>query len=126
MSKPSPTDHMAFGKVGVLFGGRSAEREVSLMSGNGVLKALLSKGIEAAMNKSSSLRGGLRTSDTCGSTSFRSVSLFGSYDCLPASLSRIGRDCGPLILITPMPLRPGGVDKATIESFSDITDKNLR
>ncbi|MGZ3159855.1 MAG: D-alanine--D-alanine ligase [Burkholderiaceae bacterium] len=36
-----------FGKVGVLFGGRSAEREVSLMSGAGVLKALQSKGINA-------------------------------------------------------------------------------
>jgi D-alanine-D-alanine ligase len=36
-----------FGKVGVLFGGRSAEREVSLMSGSGVLKALQSKGIDA-------------------------------------------------------------------------------
>ena len=36
-----------FGKVGVLFGGRSAEREVSLMSGSGVLKALHSKGIDA-------------------------------------------------------------------------------
>nr|AIA14659.1 D-alanine--D-alanine ligase [uncultured bacterium] len=36
-----------FGKVGVLFGGRSAEREVSLMSGNGVLTALRSKGIDA-------------------------------------------------------------------------------
>jgi len=35
------------GKVGVLFGGRSAEREISLMSGNGVLKALLDKGIDA-------------------------------------------------------------------------------
>jgi D-alanine-D-alanine ligase len=35
------------GKVGVLFGGRSAEREVSLMSGKGVLEALLSKGIDA-------------------------------------------------------------------------------
>lgn len=35
------------GKVGVLFGGRSAEREVSLMSGNGVLKALRDKGIDA-------------------------------------------------------------------------------
>ena len=35
------------GKVGVLFGGRSAEREVSLMSGSGVLKALLSKGVDA-------------------------------------------------------------------------------
>jgi D-alanine-D-alanine ligase len=36
-----------FGKVGVLFGGRSAEREVSLMSGSGVLRALQSKGIAA-------------------------------------------------------------------------------
>ena len=36
-----------FGKVGVLFGGRSAEREVSMKSGNGVLKALQSKGIDA-------------------------------------------------------------------------------
>lgn len=35
------------GKVGVLFGGRSAEREVSLMSGAGVLKALQSRGINA-------------------------------------------------------------------------------
>jgi D-alanine-D-alanine ligase len=36
-----------FGKVGVLFGGRSAEREVSLMSGSGVLAALQRKGIDA-------------------------------------------------------------------------------
>lgn len=36
-----------FGKVGVLYGGRSAEREVSLMSGRGVLDALCSKGIDA-------------------------------------------------------------------------------
>ncbi len=36
-----------FGKVGVLFGGRSAEREVSLMSGKGVLGALQSQGIDA-------------------------------------------------------------------------------
>jgi D-alanine-D-alanine ligase len=36
-----------FGKVGVLFGGRSAEREVSLMSGKGVLAALRSKGVDA-------------------------------------------------------------------------------
>ncbi|MDB5822656.1 MAG: D-alanine--D-alanine ligase [Herminiimonas sp.] len=36
-----------FGKVGVLFGGRSAEREVSLMSGTGVLQALKSKGVDA-------------------------------------------------------------------------------
>ena len=36
-----------FGKVGVLYGGRSAEREVSLMSGSGVLKALRDKGIDA-------------------------------------------------------------------------------
>lgn len=36
-----------FGKVGVLLGGRSAEREVSLVSGNAVLKALLSRGVDA-------------------------------------------------------------------------------
>ncbi|MES2017812.1 MAG: D-alanine--D-alanine ligase [Pseudomonadota bacterium] len=35
------------GKVGVLFGGRSAERDVSIMSGRGVLAALISKGIDA-------------------------------------------------------------------------------
>jgi D-alanine-D-alanine ligase len=34
-------------RVAVLMGGHSAEREVSLMSGNGVLQALLSKGIDA-------------------------------------------------------------------------------
>ena len=35
------------GKVGVLFGGKSGEREISLMSGQGVLEALLSKGVNA-------------------------------------------------------------------------------
>ena len=35
------------GKVAVLMGGRSAEREVSLMSGLGVLKALQSSGVDA-------------------------------------------------------------------------------
>jgi D-alanine-D-alanine ligase len=37
----------SFGKVAVLMGGHSAEREVSLMSGTGVLKALQSKGVDA-------------------------------------------------------------------------------
>jgi len=36
-----------FGKVAVLMGGTSSEREVSLMSGAGVLKALLAKGVDA-------------------------------------------------------------------------------
>jgi D-alanine-D-alanine ligase len=36
-----------FGKVAVLMGGASAEREVSLMSGSGVLAALKSQGIDA-------------------------------------------------------------------------------
>jgi len=36
-----------FGKVGVLYGGRSAEREVSLMSGQGVHEALRSAGVDA-------------------------------------------------------------------------------
>jgi D-alanine-D-alanine ligase len=37
----------AFGKVAVLMGGHSAEREVSLMSGAGVLQALQSRGVNA-------------------------------------------------------------------------------
>lgn len=37
----------AFGKVAVLLGGRSSEREVSLMSGQGVLNALRAQGIDA-------------------------------------------------------------------------------
>jgi D-alanine-D-alanine ligase len=40
-------DIKSFGRVGVLLGGRSGEREISLMSGNGVLQALLSKGVDA-------------------------------------------------------------------------------
>jgi D-alanine-D-alanine ligase len=36
-----------FGKVGVLYGGRSAERDISIMSGTGVLQALTSRGIDA-------------------------------------------------------------------------------
>jgi len=38
---------IALGKVGVLLGGKSGEREISLMSGNGVLEALRSKGVNA-------------------------------------------------------------------------------
>ncbi len=40
-------DVKALGKVAVLMGGRSSEREVSLMSGSGVLAALQSKGVNA-------------------------------------------------------------------------------
>ncbi|MGQ2920672.1 MAG: D-alanine--D-alanine ligase [Hydrogenophaga sp.] len=45
--KAMAVDIKALGKVAVLMGGRSAEREVSLMSGNGVLAALQSKGVDA-------------------------------------------------------------------------------
>src|SRR5205814_7791681 len=38
---------MKFGKVAVLLGGKSAEREVSLKSGGMVLKALRAKGVDA-------------------------------------------------------------------------------
>ena len=41
------TTHRAFGKVAVLFGGRSAEREVSLKSGAMVLDALRKRGVDA-------------------------------------------------------------------------------
>jgi D-alanine-D-alanine ligase len=36
-----------FGKVAVLFGGRSAEREISLLSGRNVLEALCAAGVDA-------------------------------------------------------------------------------
>ena len=38
---------MSFGKVAVLMGGSSAEREISLMSGGGVLEALRGAGVDA-------------------------------------------------------------------------------
>ena len=47
VSAPSTLDVKSLGKVGVLFGGRSAERDVSIMSGSGVLAALQSKGVDA-------------------------------------------------------------------------------
>ena len=46
-SQLSTLDVQSFGRVGVLLGGRSGEREISLMSGNGVLEALISKGVDA-------------------------------------------------------------------------------
>jgi D-alanine-D-alanine ligase len=45
MNAMSPGQEL--GKVGVLYGGRSAEREVSLMSGEGVLAALRARGVDA-------------------------------------------------------------------------------
>ena len=47
MSATRETLDARFGKVAVLLGGKSAEREISLMSGNGVLQALNNKGIDA-------------------------------------------------------------------------------
>ena len=46
-SELSKLDVKSLGHVGVLLGGRSGEREISLMSGNGVLDSLLSKGVDA-------------------------------------------------------------------------------
>jgi D-alanine-D-alanine ligase len=45
--QPSALSPASFGKVAVLFGGRSAEREVSLKSGAAVLAALLRSGVDA-------------------------------------------------------------------------------
>lgn len=47
MSLHSTLDPKAFGRVAVLFGGKSAEREVSLKSGAAVLEALRSAGVDA-------------------------------------------------------------------------------
>ena len=47
MSLNNAQNQAAFGKVAVLMGGQSAEREISLMSGNGVMQALRTKGVDA-------------------------------------------------------------------------------
>jgi D-alanine-D-alanine ligase len=47
MSLHSTLGPQAFGRVAVLFGGKSAEREVSLKSGNAVLQALQAAGVDA-------------------------------------------------------------------------------
>ncbi|MFN5097395.1 MAG: D-alanine--D-alanine ligase [Limnohabitans sp.] len=47
MSDASVPFGASLGKVAVLMGGRSAEREVSVMSGQGVLKALVDSGVDA-------------------------------------------------------------------------------
>jgi D-alanine-D-alanine ligase len=47
VSTLTPTEIKELGKVAVLFGGRSAEREISILSGTGVLQALQSKGVDA-------------------------------------------------------------------------------
>ena len=47
MSQNYTQNHANFGKVAVLMGGQSAERDISLMSGQGVLAALLSRGVDA-------------------------------------------------------------------------------
>src|SRR3546814_6297776 len=44
---PRPSDPAVFGRVAVLLGGTSAEREVSLDSGRNVLEALRSRGVDA-------------------------------------------------------------------------------
>ena len=46
-SQLSKLDVKSLGRVGVLLGGRSGEREISLMSGKGVLDALVLKGVDA-------------------------------------------------------------------------------
>ena len=47
MSAAAGIDVAALGKVAVLMGGSSAEREISLLSGRGVLEALRSQGVDA-------------------------------------------------------------------------------
>lgn len=47
MSQLTSAEIKELGKVAVLFGGRSAEREISILSGTGVLQALQAKGVDA-------------------------------------------------------------------------------
>ncbi|HUH00211.1 MAG TPA: D-alanine--D-alanine ligase [Gammaproteobacteria bacterium] len=47
MSRVPVTDPAAFGRVAVLLGGESSEREISLLSGEAVLAALRARGVDA-------------------------------------------------------------------------------
>ena len=47
MSQLDTQNQVNFGKVAVLMGGQSAEREISLLSGDGVLAALRARGVDA-------------------------------------------------------------------------------
>ena len=47
LSPPRFADPAVFGRVAVLLGGPGSEREVSLQSGQGVLDALRSRGVDA-------------------------------------------------------------------------------
>ena len=47
MSSSSPLPPPSFGRVAVLMGGPSSEREISLLSGNAVLNALRERGVDA-------------------------------------------------------------------------------
>jgi D-alanine-D-alanine ligase len=47
VSQNHTQNYASFGKVAVLMGGQSAERDISLMSGQGVLAALVSRGVNA-------------------------------------------------------------------------------
>lgn len=48
MAELAQLDPKSLGKVGVLMGGRSGEREISLLSGQGVMQALLAHGVNAS------------------------------------------------------------------------------
>ncbi|OEZ62551.1 D-alanine--D-alanine ligase [Duganella sp. HH105] len=90
MNHLTPVDAKAFGKVGVLYGGRSAERDVSIMSGNGVLKALQSKGVDAHLFDT-----GLRTLAELAAEKFDRVFIalhgrFGEDGSLQGALELLG------------------------------------
>ena len=85
-----PRDPESFGKVGVLMGGISAEREISLMSGKGVLAALQAKGVDAH-----AFDPGLRSLGELGTEGYASVFIalhgrFGEDGAIQGALELLG------------------------------------
>ena len=72
-----PSTCKALGKVAVLMGGTSAEREISLMSGNGVLAALQSQGVDAHAVRPGRARAGRAASARASRAVF--IALHGRY-----------------------------------------------
>ncbi len=111
---PHITDPAAFGRVVVLMGGDSAEREISLLTGQAVLQALLNKGVAA------------EPLDACGRDLVARLSA-GAYDRVWIALHGRGGEDGTLqglLSCLGLPFTGSGVSGSAI-SMDKLRTKRL-
>ncbi len=80
----------SFGKVGVLMGGLSAEREISLLSGNGVLAALRAKGVDAHAFAPAERSLGALAAEGCANVFIALHGRFGEDGAIQGALELLG------------------------------------